>query len=538
MTFLTPTQVQCPACGRPFPAQLEQIVDVGSDPTGKQRLLSGRLNVATCPLCGSRGMVSTPLLYHDPAHDLMLIYVPTELNLPQNEREQLIGGLSRDLMTRIPMEARKGYLFAPQMVLTMEGLVDRILSADGIPPEVVADQRRRSQLISRLLAASEPELESLVKAHDDEIDEGIFQMLAAMIDSARREGGQDQEQTKTLIQLRNRLLPLASWSRGRGITPKMLDEQQVRLEMLERFLAAEESGWPDLAQQHDQDLDYQFFQLLTAVAGGAPEETAAKLHRLRDQLVEHTTAGRDVQARQAAVEGLKTAADAAGGLGRETLLQQIISADGDAAVEALALAGGPLMDYSFFLLLADKIDAAHKKSDKQEAARLSTLRSRLVAMTEEWEKASRLHAERVYGQIEDLLRAEDREAALNRLLPEIDESFLALLAGRREAAHKAGQEETATRLELLMDQVLAHIKASAPPEIQLMNDLLELEDDAAIRQMLDRRSDELTPALLAAMEQMLENLRSDKRETLAGRMAVILELAQQAGAGATDQAAG
>jgi hypothetical protein len=158
-------------------------------------------------------------------------------------------------------------------------------------------------------------------------------------------------------------------------------------------------------------------------------------------------------------------------------------------------------------------------------------------MTEEWEKASRLHAERVYGQIEDLLRAEDREAALNRLLPEIDESFLALLAGRREAAHKAGQEETATRLGLLMDHILAQIKASAPPEIQLMNDLLELADDAAVRQMLDSRSDELTPALLEVMEQMLENLRSNKRETLAGRMAVILELAQQAGAGASDQAA-
>jgi len=529
MTFLTPTQIKCPACGRPFPAQLEQIVDVGSDPTGKERLLSGRLNVATCPLCGSSGMVSTPLLYHDPAHDLMVVYVPTELNLPQNEREQLIGGLTRELMSRIPMEARKGYFFDPQTVLTMGGLIDRILAADGIPPEVLADQRRRSQLVSRLLVATEPELEPLVKAHDDEIDEGLFQMLAAMIDSARREERQDQAQK--MIQLRNRLLPMASWSRERGITSRMLDEQQARLELLERFLTAEESGWPDLAKQRDQDLDYQFFQLLTAVAGGASEETATRLHRLRDQLIEHTTAGRDVQARQAAVEGLKTAADAAGGLGRETLLEQIISADGDAAVEALALAGGPLMDYSFFLLLADKIDAAQKQDETREAARLSTLRNRLVTMTEEWEKASRLRAERIVGQIEDLLQAEDRVAAINRLLPEIDESFLALLAGRREAALKAGQEETAQRMELLMDQILAQVKASAPPEIQLINDLLELEDAAAIRQMVDRRSDELTPALLAAMEQMLQNLRSDKREALAGRMAMILELAQKAGAG-------
>lgn len=529
MTFLTPTQVQCPACGRPFPAQLEQILDVGSDLSGKQRLLSGRLNVATCPFCGSSGMVSTPLLYHDPAQDLVLVHVPTELNLPQNEREQLIGGLTRNLMSRIPMEARKGYLFNPQTVLTMDGLIDRILVADGIPPEVLAEQRRGSQLISRLLVATEPELEPLVKAHDDEIDEGVFQMLAAMIESARRDERQDQAQK--LTQLRNRLLPLASWSRGRGITSKMLDEQQVRLELLERFLAIEESGWPDLAKQHDQDLNYHFFQLLTAVAGGAPAEMAARLHRLRDQLVEHTTAGRDVQARQAAIEGLKTAADAAGGLGRETLLEQIISADGDAAVEALALAGGPLMDYSFLLLLADKIDSAQKQGEKQEAARLSALRSRLVTMTEEWEKASRLRAERVYGQIEDLLRAEDREAAINRLLPEIDESFLTLLAGRREAAHKAGQEETAKRMELLMDQVLTQIRASAPPEIRLINDLLELEDNAAILQMLHSRSDELTPALLAAMEQMVENLRSDKREALAGRMAAILELAQQAGAG-------
>jgi hypothetical protein len=340
----TPTavQVQCPACGHRFNAPIVQIVDVGADPRLKERLLSGQLNVVTCPQCGSSGAMNGPLLYHDPAHDLLLSFVPMELGIAQDQREKLIGDLLRRLMDAIPPDARKGYLFNPSAVLTMDGLFQRILEAEGIPPEVLERQRRQGRLLSRLLAASDAELEALAREHDEELDEEFFQLLTSVIDRARR-AGQDSEAQQIRL-LRNRLLSISSWSREAGLTPQVLDRQEARLELLERFLAADEAQWPELAQANDGELDYQFFQLLTALIEGVDDESAERLTSLRTLLVELTSAGKDVQASQEAVRELREAADKAGGLTREVLLDRIIQADGEAAAETIAIAGAPLLD--------------------------------------------------------------------------------------------------------------------------------------------------------------------------------------------------
>ncbi len=522
MPYLMPTPVRCPLCGQQFTAQLEQIVDVGAEPAGRERLLSGRLNAATCPRCGKASAFATPLLYHEPAHELLLIHVPVELNLPQPQREALIGSLTRTLMSRLPAEGRKGYLFNPQTVLTREGLVDRVLRAGGVPAEVLEEQRKRSRLLARLVAASDAEIEPLVKANDDEVDELLFQLLAATIDSARQAGREDE--AERLTGLRNRLLSLASWSRERGITPERLDEQQVRIELVEQFLSAEESEWPELARKHNQQLDYLFFQLLTALAEGARDEQATQMRKLRDRLAELTTVGRDLKEGKEALEGLESAADSAGGLSRELLLEQIIEADGDAAVEALALAGSLVLDYSFFILMADKIEAAEKKGDHKEAGRLSALREKLVSLTESWQEASRARAEQVSHQIEELLAAEEQDAAIERLLPQVDEFFLSLLGSRIEMAAKAEQQDTGGRLEQLFQKIVAQLQASAPPEIRLINELMELEDDDAVRQELERRRGELTPAVAGLIEEMLGDMRSRGQESIAGRLETVANL--------------
>ncbi len=83
-----PTTISCPACRQQFNAFLERILDVGRDPTAKERLLSGRVNLVTCPHCGYQGVIATPLFYHDPSKPLAIVYVPMELGLPQAEREK------------------------------------------------------------------------------------------------------------------------------------------------------------------------------------------------------------------------------------------------------------------------------------------------------------------------------------------------------------------------------------------------------------------------------------------------------------------
>ncbi len=526
MSNAMPSSIQCPVCSHQFMTKVRQIVDVGTDPAAKGRLLAGDLNVAQCPQCGNGGMLSTPLLYHDPAQEILLVYVPMELNLPQDQREQLIGSLTRNLMSSIPAEARKGYLFSPQTMMTLDGLIERVLEADGVPAEVLEQQRRQSQLLHRLLAATELEFKPLVEANDEKIDERFFQMLAALINAARQAGR--AEEAQRLLLLRNKLLPLALWSRQAGLTAQVLDEQEARLELMDRFLAADEEQWPTLAREHDQKLDYLFFQLISAVAQSTQGEIAQRLLALRDCLVDLTSAGQEVKARQQALDGLKSAAESAGGLTREMLLEQILEAESEAAVEALAMAGGSaVMDYSFFILMADKIDAA-KLGDRAEAERLSQLREKLVSLTESWEKARNARVSQINQQIDDLLAAEDQASAIAQLLPEMEEFFLAVLNGRAEAAKKgAGQQETAEQLGQLMEQVLKQIKDNAPPEIRLVNELLELDDETAVQEALDRRKAEITPLVLQLMEQMLADLQTNQRGKLADRLAKIIELANK-----------
>ena len=512
MSTPSKTQVQCPVCQRPFLADLQQILDVGSEPAVKNKLLSGQLNLAICPQCGNGGMLNTPLVFHDPEHELLLTYLPMELNIPSEQREQLIGSLLRELISRIPAEARKGYLFSPHPVLTMDGLMERILQADGVPTEILEQQRKHSQLISRLMQASEAELPSLVQAHDAEIDESFFQILAAVTDSAKEAGR--AEEADAFIQLRNQLLSLASWSRERHITPHALDEQQARLTLIEQFMEADEDLWQEIAREKDKQLDYLFFQLLTAIAESSEGEGKFKLLRMREQLMNLSSAGKAARSGQDAVEKLRTAAETTGTLTREMLLDQILDASDEAAEEALAVAANALLDYSFFILMADRIDAAEGKAESDEAARLAALRERLLDLTSELEKARQARDERIDQQLRSLVSAEDQAAAVRRLLPEIDEFFLSVLYSRIEEAKAGEQERQVADLEAILKQILDFIKSTAPPEVQFVNELMELDSRSAMEEMLASRPTEVTPELHAVISEMVDNLRSSGRDAL------------------------
>ena len=87
---LPQTQNRCPNCSNPIQAQIMQLVDVGQDPSAKARLLSGSLNHVQCGVCGYQGQVATPMVYHDPEKELLLTFIPIEINMPKDEQEGAI----------------------------------------------------------------------------------------------------------------------------------------------------------------------------------------------------------------------------------------------------------------------------------------------------------------------------------------------------------------------------------------------------------------------------------------------------------------
>jgi len=279
-----PIEIACPKCGAKYVAQVQSIIDVGQDPQLKAALLGGQLNAVTCPTCGALGAVSTPLLYHDPDKELLLLFVPPELNLPLPERERLTGNLVNALMSTLPAEKRRGYFLNPRVALTRQTLIEDILEADGITKEMIAEQRARSALLQDLLAAMDDDqrLQGVVEQHEDQIDYPFFLTLAAAAEGSAAAG--QQELADKMLRLREMLL-----SRVSIVMPEPLPLDTPPSQVVEKVLAAKDERTRSAFVMYNRPLlDYSFFQELTRRIEQAAPEEAASLRELRTELLELT----------------------------------------------------------------------------------------------------------------------------------------------------------------------------------------------------------------------------------------------------------
>lgn len=279
-----PIQISCPNCKTKYTAQVQSIIDVNENPQLKAALLRGQLNVVVCPSCHTPGMVSAPLLYHDPQKEMLLLFIPPDLNLPLAERERLTGNLVNALMSAVPAEKRKGYFLNPRPVLTMQSLVDEILKADGVTPEMLEKQRARSRLLQDLIRSldDEAQLQALIDQHKANIDYSFFLTLAASAESSAMAG--QQQVTERLLRLRDILL-----ARTTVVLPEPLPLDTPPGQVLDRVLSVKEhEGRFAFVMYNRPLLDYAFFQELTArIEKAAPAEADA-LRNLRTELLEMT----------------------------------------------------------------------------------------------------------------------------------------------------------------------------------------------------------------------------------------------------------
>ena len=291
------TQVSCPNCRMPVAASLEQVFDVNQDPTAKQRFLSGRFNMINCPNCGYQGQVASPILYHDPEKELLLTYVPMELALPQAEQERLIGRLMNDVINKLPQEKRKGYLLNPKPAFTLQGMMERVLEADGVTKEMLDSQRAKVQLLQSLLAAPEDKWPEMVKERDADIDATLFQLLAASAEATAAGGNQAGAQKMAALQ--NALLQGSAFGAQLRARQDKIEAVARELQGLGKKLTADKL-LELVINAHDDDkvaayvslaragMDYAFFEALTRRIDRATGDEKARLSHVREQLLQLT----------------------------------------------------------------------------------------------------------------------------------------------------------------------------------------------------------------------------------------------------------
>jgi hypothetical protein len=432
------TTIPCPNCGTPQPAAVEQVIDVARDPGAKTRLLQGRLNFFQCPGCGFQGTLASPLVYHDPVKELLLTFIPPELRLDPLEQEKILGGLTQQVVNSLPAEQRKGYLLRPQAVLTAQGLLERVLEADGITKEMLEEQRAKSKLVRDLIDAEGDARLALIREQDKRIDSDVLALLSAL---ARSASAQEEKTFAEKVQRAREDVYRHSTAGKRSQAQKEELEIAARdlealgkdfsLEALVRLVASAPSldRVTALAALAWQVMDYAFFQRFTESVERAAGAERERLTAIRDRaLLEVQRVQQAVQSEMNATAGV---------------LQSIVQApDLDAAVEEYL----PECNDLFFAVLEANLESARRNKQEKAVARLEEVKGKILSALEKSLPPELRFVRDLLGQEND----EQAERMLSERAAEVTDNFVSALKATVEDLDSTPQEPLAQRMKKIL----------------------------------------------------------------------------------------
>lgn len=443
------THVTCPQCGTPYTAEVHQVVDSKHTPQLKQMLLNGQLNVAVCPKCGAGGQMATLMLFHDAEYELFMVHVPQELHLNQVQREQMIGQLTKQVMDDLPPEERRAYMFQPQIMMNWQTFMEKVLETEGVTPEMIARQKKQSELLQTLMRADKDVQDVLLKERVNEIDETFFAMLQQFVDMASQM--QDNKQMVKLTNLRARLMTETA-------VGQRMEQQQMALHKLSREAKKQGGLTPAMlvnhivanqAQPHVVDalvmagqgaLQYEFFSLFTAEIEKAEKAgDKAAVNRLTDLRTDLLKLYEGMQQQS------KSIMQAA-----MTTLNTILAAPDKN--QALA-ENAEQIDEAFMTVLVAKMHEADEKNDIAQFQALNEIHSLIYA---QMERTLPPHVQ----LLNQLVRSESPEEQA-QLLQEneqfVSDELIQLIDQVMEQAGERGQDDLNGRLQSVKSLILARL---------------------------------------------------------------------------------
>ncbi len=403
-----------------------QVIDVGRDPALKSALLSGRLQNLTAPF-----------MYHDPSKQIAFVLMPMELGMRDMDQQRVIGQLTQAVMRGLPEDAPRGYLLQPKMFFSFQSLIEAILQADGITPEMLKEQQARADLIRNWMRLTdEAALRNAVRENDAKVDANLFELLNASID-ANLEAGREQ--------------------------------------------AAQ------------------------ALAG------------LQQVLIDETTYGKQLGVRMATVEAFRKNPT------REELIKQLIAAPDQETREGLVAMGRQLIDYLFFQMLTQRVDAATGE-DKQK---LVNLRKEVQDTRDKLDEASRAFMEQKAALINTILTSEKPEETARQHEDEIDEVFISLLQANMQDAQQRNDEELLRALMNVYQIAMRIMSERQPPEIQMINALLMAKYPDETKKLLEEMGKSIDDRFIPIMVQVADRLSQEDRTDLGAKLTQVIVQARE-----------
>lgn len=313
-----------------------------------------------------------------------------------------------------------------------------------------------------------------------------------------------------------------------GITPEMIKSQQEKLHLLQQLLGASAEGLPEMIRQNDEKIDEEVFMLLNrlaqASAAAGDRQSLVALDALQKALIEHSTLGKsaalEATETQEAVKELQELSKT--GLTRENLLELLIkSANSDIRLTTIASMARGGLDYTFFQLLSDKIEA----SSGEEKTQLESLRGRLLTITAAVDEAMKAQLEEARKLVNELMAAEDVEKATQEALPRFNQAVAEVINQEAQAAQAAKDEAKLRKLSQIISVVQSADSSNA--YLGLIDALLQEESAENRAHMLEESGDlindefmQLLGGLIGQLEQqgkqpeMLDKVKELNREIL------------------------
>jgi predicted RNA-binding Zn-ribbon protein involved in translation (DUF1610 family) len=444
--------IRCSSCGQPVPAQVRTVLDAQADPQGKSLLMAGRLNAFPCPHCGHLNQLVTPLLYHDPAKSLLIAYIPMEVSMQSGKpEEKIVGDLLNELTRSIAKENFRSYMFNPKRALTMQGLMEQVMEADGITKDMLDAQKKRVDLIQAMLAvSSEDELAKKITDSDSDIDLAFFQTLSLMAQRVMADGRQDI--AGGLVALQEMLLQYSSY--GKSVLEQRADQEQTVRDVAEAInRLGEQATRADLIDlaisfgDNDEKLealvglvrgafDAQFFAEFTQKIAQAPASDREKMQQVRD-IIQQLSEVVDQQQRATLQESVQ-------------FLQALVNSPEQ---DAMIAENMDLIDNTFMSILASNIQESQRRQDQRAFSILQALYEKIVKVLQ-----SQMSPElRFVNELLSTNTETEMRQHLENNVGQFDQSIFEVVDAVEQVLQQQGQAGAIQRLEVIRQALKAKL---------------------------------------------------------------------------------
>lgn len=313
-----------------------------------------------------------------------------------------------------------------------------------------------------------------------------------------------------------------------GITKEMINEQREKMKLVEQFLKADPADYEELVETYDPEMDQEFFQMFTisaeaAMASGRQRAAEEVLQR-RDMLLSLSSYGKEALASAQEQEAIiMEVADWLQKQGRQISIDSFLDyvesiGQSDDHLQALVGLVRPALNQQFFVALDQRI------KDSDDPDYLQDVKNRLSALVARVDQQQTAMIQQAQAVLQQLLNTADLDAAIQDVLPMVDDLFMQVVAANIQAAEQRGDLLLAARLKNVYEKVVEQIQASAPPAVRFINELLQLDPLDAKLTITERAAD-YGPELVMYMDVVLQNLASQGQEEMVEVLSELREAA-------------